>query len=53
MGREGKKQFHLITRQIGDDGVYRKVKTSNYSVKSPASEDVLVISLCNNCEDEQ
>ena len=50
---EGKKQFHLITRQIGDDGVYRKVKTSNYFVKSPASEDVLVISLCNNCEDEQ
>ena len=46
--REGKKEFHMITRQIGDDGVYRKVETSNYFVKSPASEDVLVISLCNN-----
>ena len=46
--REGKKEFHMITRQIGDDGVYRKVETSNYFVKSPATDDVLVISLCNN-----
>ena len=48
--REGARDFHLVTRQIGDDGVYRKVETSNYFVKSPASEDVLVISLCNNVE---
>ena len=49
--REGKKELHLITRQIGDDGVYRRVETSNYFVKSPASEDVLVISLCNNIDE--
>ena len=48
--QEGVNDFHLVTRQIGDDGVYRKVETSNYFVKSPASEDVLVISLCNNLE---
>ena len=48
---EGKKEFHMITRQIGDDGIYRRVETSNYFVKSPASEDVLVISLCNNFAD--
>ena len=48
--REGVTDFHLVTRQIGDDGVYRRVETSNYFVKSPASEDVLVISLCNNLE---
>jgi hypothetical protein len=48
---EGKTEIHLITRQIGDDGVYRRVETSNYYVKSPASEDVLIISLCNNVED--
>ena len=42
--------MHLITRQIGDDGIYRKVETSNYFVKNPASEDILVISLCNNLE---
>ncbi|MBO7704040.1 MAG: EAL domain-containing protein, partial [Solobacterium sp.] len=48
---EGKKEIHLVTRQMGDDGTYRKVETSNYFVKNPASEDVLVISLCNNlCE---
>ncbi len=49
---EGVGSFHLITRQIGDDGVYRKVETSNYFVKSPASEDILVISLCNNIDEE-
>lgn len=45
---EGKTEFHMVTRQIGDDGVYRKVETSNYFVKNPATDDVLVISLCNN-----
>ena len=48
--KEGKQEFHMITRQIGDDGVYRKVETSNYFVKSPATDDVLIISLCNNFE---
>ena len=38
----------MITRQIGDDGVYRQVETSNYFVKCPATDDVLIISLCNN-----
>ena len=52
---EGHKELHMITRQIGDDGVYRKVETSNYFVKSPMTDDVLVISLCNNfaCGEEQ
>ena len=48
---EGKNEIHLITRQLGDDGIYRKVETSNYFVQSPASNDILVISLCNNFED--
>ena len=47
---EGAREIHLISRQIGDDGIYRRVETSNYFVKSPASEDVLVISLCNNLD---
>lgn len=51
--RDGKKEFHMVTRQIGDDGIYRRVETSNYFVRSPASKDVLVISLCNNFEDEE
>lgn len=45
---EGKKELHMITKQIGDDGIYRKVETSNYFVKNPATNDVLVVSLCNN-----
>ena len=49
--REGKQEFHMISRQLGDDGVYRKVETSNYFVKSPATDDVLIISLCNNFAD--
>jgi hypothetical protein len=48
---EGKTELHLITRQIGDDGIYRKVETSNYYVKSPATDDILIISLCNNFEE--
>ena len=49
--REGRKSLRMITRQIGDDGIYRRVQTNNYFVKSPASEDVLVISLCNNLQE--
>lgn len=48
---EGCREIHLTTRQIGDDGIYRKVTTNNYFVKNPASRDVLVISLCNNVEE--
>lgn len=47
----GAKEIHLVTRQIGDDGVYRRVETSNYFVKNPASDDILVISLCNNIDE--
>ena len=46
--KEGEKEFHMITRQMGDDGVYRKVETSNYFVKCQTTDDILVISLCNN-----
>lgn len=46
----GERYIRLVTRQMGDDGVYRKVETSNYFVKNPSVEDVLVISLCHNLE---
>ncbi len=44
----GEKSISLITRQIGDDGIYRKVETTNYFVKNPSVDDVLVISLNHN-----
>ena len=48
---EGKTVVGLITRQLGDDGIYRRVETMDYFVKSPSSEDVLVITLCDNLPD--
>lgn len=47
---DGKPEVRLTTRQIGDDGVYRRVETVDYFVKSESSDDVLVISLCENRE---
>ena len=45
---QGKSEVRLTTRQIGDDGVYRSVETVDYFVKSDSSNDVLVITLCEN-----
>lgn len=47
----GEKKIRVVTRQMGDDGVYRRVETTNYLVKNPSSDDVLVISLCHNLEE--
>ncbi len=46
----GEKSIHITTRQLGDDGVYRRVKTINYFVSNPSSKDVLVITLCENLD---
>lgn len=47
---EGKPYVRIITRQFGDDGICRRVETTDYFVKSPSSEDVLVITLCENLD---
>ncbi|MBR4223174.1 MAG: EAL domain-containing protein [Oscillospiraceae bacterium] len=47
---EGAETLSLITRQLGDDGIYRKVETTDYFVKSDSSDDVLAITLCENRE---
>ena len=46
----GEKYISLITRQLGDDNVYRRVETTNYFVKNPSVDDVLVISLNHNLD---
>lgn len=46
----GEKSIKIITRQLGDDGIYRKVETTDIFVKNPAVDDVLVITLCQNLE---
>lgn len=48
----GIKEVRLITKQLGDDGVYRRVETTDYFVKSPSSDDVLVITLCDNLPED-
>lgn len=45
---DGKSVVRLVTRQLGDDGCYRRVDTRDYFVKSASSDDVLVITLCEN-----
>lgn len=46
----GEKSVSIVTRQIGDDGIYRRVETTDYFVKHPSVDDVLVIALCHNLE---
>ena len=46
----GEKYLSLVVRQQGDDGVYRRVEVTNYFVKNPSAEDVLVISLSHNLD---
>lgn len=49
---EGQTEVRLVTRQLGDDGIYRRVETTDYFVKSPSTDDVLVITLCENLPDD-
>ncbi|MDE5771594.1 MAG: EAL domain-containing protein [Ruminococcus sp.] len=51
--KNGKSEVRLITRQLGDDGIYRRVETTDYFLKSDSSNDVLVITLCDNLPDEE
>ena len=46
--KAGKQEVRLVTRQLGDDGIYRRVETTDYFVKSSYSDDILVITLCDN-----
>lgn len=44
----GERFVKVVTRQLGDDGVYRPVETTDFFVKNPSVDDVLVITLCQN-----
>lgn len=46
----GEKSVTIITRQLGDDGIYRKVETTDIFVKNPSVDDVLVITFCQNID---
>mgnify|MGYP003289628479 CR=1 FL=1 len=49
--RNHKEEVHLVTRQMGDDGIYRRVETADYFVKSNYSDDIIAITLCDNLPD--
>lgn len=48
--KRGEKTVRVVTRQMGDDGVYRRVETTDYFVNNPAVDDILVIALCQNID---
>lgn len=48
--KKGSESVSCITRQKGDDGTYMKVKSTDYFVKSPSTDDILIITLCENLE---
>ncbi len=42
----GENAISLVTKQMGDDGKYHTVETTDYFVKHPSVDDVLTITLC-------
>ena len=42
---QGQRSRVVVTRQLGDDGIYRSIQTTNYYVKNPTADDVLAITL--------
>ncbi len=47
----GIREVRLVTRQRGDDGMIRRLETVDFFVKSVYSDDIIVISLCQNLPD--
>lgn len=47
---KGQRTRKVVTRQLGDDGVYRRVETTNYYVKNPSADDILAITLSETIE---
>ncbi len=49
--KKGERMIRLTTRQLGDDGIYRRVETVDCFVNSRYSNDVIAITLCENLLD--
>lgn len=48
--KNGERTRTVVTRQLGDDGIYRRVETTNYYIKNPSADDVLAITLSRAIE---
>jgi len=46
----GERTRRVVTRQLGDDNIYRAVETTNYYMQNPAVDDVLAITLSRPLE---
>lgn len=46
----GERTRKVVTRQLGDDNIYRAVETTNYYMQNPAVDDVLAITLSRPLE---
>ncbi len=46
----GERTRRVITRQLGDDGIYRRIETTNYYMKNPNSDDILAVTLSRAVE---
>lgn len=46
----GEKSVSVVTRQLGDDGIYRRVESTDYFVKNPSTDDVMVITLSHSLD---
>lgn len=44
----GIREVRLVTQQRGDDGITRRLETVDFFVKSVYSDDIIIISLCQN-----
>ena len=49
--KKGERMIRLTTRQLGDDGIYRRVETVDCFVNSRYTNDVIAITLCENLLD--
>lgn len=47
---KGETKVSVHVRQMGDDGIYRMVETTDYLVKSPHVDDIIVINLSRTIE---
>ena len=51
--RSGSREIRLVTRQLGDDGVYRRTESIDYFANNTYSDDIISITLCQNLYDDQ
>ncbi|MBQ7927064.1 MAG: EAL domain-containing protein [Lachnospiraceae bacterium] len=47
----GEKSVRVVTRQLGDDGIYRRIETTNYFVNNPYVDDVFAVTLSRSIEE--